>query len=67
MFAITHYPNKRDSNSREAAEEMDKKPEETEEEDDKDSDTYLHRLESILKRVHGAYFASYDALRLVAL
>ena len=45
---------------------MDKKSEETEEEDDKDSDTYLHRLESILKRVHGAYFESYDSLRLVA-
>ena len=54
----------RDSNSREAAEEMDKKRDETDDEDDgdHDTDTYLHRLETILTRVHESYFDAYDKL-----
>ena len=46
---------------------MDAKKDETEEEDDNDTDadTYLYRLEQILKRVHTSYFDQYDKIRLV--
>ena len=50
----------RDSDSREAAEQLEKK---TEEETDDDQDTYLLRLQEILERIHKTYYEKYDRLR----
>lgn len=51
--------NSRDSNSREAADELNK----TEEDEiDDDKDVYLFKLEKILTNIHGEYFQKYDLL-----
>lgn len=51
--------NSRDSNSREAAEELNKT---VEEEIDDDKDVYLFKLEEILTKIHSEYFKNYDSL-----
>jgi len=51
--------NTRDSDSREAAEQLAKTPEE---EVDDDNDVYLVRLQEILNDIHDDYYKKYDAL-----
>ncbi|CBY24671.1 unnamed protein product [Oikopleura dioica] len=51
--------NTRDSDSREAAEQLAKTPEE---EVDDDNDVYLVRLQQILNDIHDDYYKKYDAL-----
>ena len=51
--------NSRDSNSREAADELNKA---VEDEIDDDKDVYLFKLEQILTKIHSEYFKKYDNL-----
>ena len=51
--------NSRDSNSREAADELNKA---VEDEIDDDKDVYLFKLEEILTKIHSEYFKKYDNL-----
>ena len=51
--------NSRDSNSREAADELNKA---VEDEIDDDKDVYLFKLEQILTKIHSEYFTKYDNL-----
>ena len=50
----------RDSDSRDAAEQLEKTEEE---ETDDDKDTYLIRLQQILEKLHSTYYEKYDKLR----